>query len=203
MSWLMIVLVLGGAAGGMLLLSQPEELRPGRVWKMAVSLPLLAIGFSVMTISAANPAAGIGQVGFYVFFMGVPALIWAPNLAWFGARLLSAVLHGSGRAGGGFRPEFGLVRFHLKEGNLDEAMRLLDEELDKDRNNFEGLLLLAQLHLYRKQPRKAIAALDAIITAPNTTDEQRALAVSEKQRLECEFAKPAGAEAAPPPLPRK
>jgi hypothetical protein len=202
MPWLITVLVLGAAAGVMVLLSHPEELRPGRIWKMAVSLPMLAIGLSIMAANAGNPAAAFGQVTFYVFFIGIPILIWTPTMTWHAARFLSTILHGSGRAGGGFRPEYGLVRFHMKEGDLDEALKLLDEELDKDRNNFEGLLLLAQIHLYKKQPQKAIAALQTIIAAPNTTDEQRTLAVSEKKRLECEFAKPADGDDAPPPVPR-
>jgi tetratricopeptide (TPR) repeat protein len=198
MPWLITVFVLGAAAGAMVVLSHPEELRPGRIWKMAVSLPMLAIGLGIMAAKATNAFVAVGQVTFYVFFIGIPILFWTPNLAWYAGRGLTTLLQGSGRGGGGFRPEFGLVRSHLEEGNLKEALKLLEEELDKDRHNFEGLLLLAQLQLDRKQPRKAIAALQTIIDGPDTTEEQRALAVSEKKRLEIEFSKPAPSDAAPP-----
>jgi hypothetical protein len=200
MRWLIAIGVLALLAGVMLGLSHPVELRPGRRWKMAVSLPMLALAILIMIQGAGNPAAAIGQVTTYVFLIGVPGLIWTPNITWFAARIISEVLHGSGRAGGGFRPDFSLARHYLKEGDLEEALKLTDEELDKDPCNFEGMLLLAQICLYRKEPDKAIKALEVIIANPDATDQQKELAVAEKKRLECEFSKPAGSDAAPPPL---
>jgi hypothetical protein len=200
LNWLTLILGLAGAAVVMLLLSRPPELRRWRAVKMWVSLPMLAVAGVIMAINAGDPASAIGQVGFYAFFIGIPAIMWAPEMAWHSSRLLSTLLHGDGRAGGGFRPEYHLARHYLKEGDLAEALRHCQEELDKEPNDFEGLLLLAQIWLDRKRPPEAIKALERIIASPLATDEQRATAIAEKQRLEYTFSTPATADAAPPPI---
>jgi hypothetical protein len=194
------ILFLLGAAVFMLLLSQPVELRAKRGLKMAISLPLLAISVLIMQANARAHATAIGQVTSFVFFFAMAALIWTPNLAWFGGRIITGILHSSG-GGGGWVPDFYQVRRALEKGQVDEAQELLNEQLEKAPNNYEGLLLQAQIWLDKKQPPMAVKALEAIVASPSATEEQKAVARSEKQRIEFEFAPTADADEAPPAAP--
>lgn len=194
------ILILAIAVMIMLGLSHPLELRPGRGLKTALSLPFVSVAALVASLSASSPVGGLGQVMVYAFCTIIVAVVWASNLAWFGARFFNHLLHGSERAGGGFRPDFTLVRHHVKEDDLDEAYRHLKEELDKDPKNYEGLLLLAQIRLNQKRVKDAVAALEIIINNSEATDVQRETARSEKQRIHYEFKPEAPAGAAPPPM---
>src|SRR5436309_11010407 len=129
------------ALAAMVALSQPLEVREGRWWRIAVSLPLVwftAVPFFVGT-SFISGVALILSLAFLGF-------IWSGTLAHFVSGSLVKALQGDGSLSAGHIPDFQYARAKINDGDLAEAIRLTLHELEKDPNNYEGLFLLAQLY---------------------------------------------------------
>ncbi len=169
----------------MFALSSHPDLREERKRAILRSLPLLYL------LSLWNVFSWIAIV--------ILAFLWHSILSWHFARIFTASMFGTGRAGGSFRPEYHMVRHFLKIGDPVQAQRALNEELEKDPLNYEGLLLQAQLHLDLKKHALAVKDLEKILSNPVATDAQKEIARSEKQRIEFEFAPAAAGDSAPPP----
>jgi len=80
-------------------------------------------------------------------------------------------------------PDFKGARSAASEGNLREAIRFTREELKKEPENYEGLMLLASLYVDEGSPEKAIESLGTILRCSNVTDEQRRSASEQKQKV--------------------
>ena len=78
-------------------------------------------------------AASSGSFGgcCLAFTFGVLALsiLWASNLSYFTSNAVVHLMFGGHHSSAGFRPDFRAAHGALKEGELDEAVRLLERHL--------------------------------------------------------------------------
>ena len=172
------LLVCVAAVAAMIALTQPLEVREGRWWRIAVSLPLIwltAVPFFVGT-SFISGVALILSLAFLGF-------IWSGTLAHYVSGLLVKALQGDGSVSAGHIPDFQYARIKIKDGDLAEAVRLTLHELEKDPNNYEGLFLLAQLYFETRRPDDALKQIEMILQNPATTPEQWQRASTAK--IEC------------------
>lgn len=161
----------------MFALSHPGELRRGRWLQMAVSLPvLLALGW---TFDQASPGLVIPMAACAIAF----GLIWMKNITWFGGQVFLRLTHGSGKAGGGFVPDYRAARSSVDDGDYDQAIEFAKFELAKEPGNFEGLWLLAAIYQEQKKVPEAMQQLVLIIACPTSTPEQVAAARAAQQQL--------------------
>lgn len=167
----------------MLALSQPEELRRGRWVKMTLSMPVLIFLGWLLGFQPGNEATAIGNVTFYAGGVVVFGLIWMRNFTWFGAQAFLRLTHGSGRAGGGFVPDYRAARARVDDGDYDQAIEYVKHELAKEPGNFEGLWLLAAIYQEQKKIPEAVQQLDLILACPTSTPEQIASARAAQQQL--------------------
>lgn len=167
----------------MLALSHPDELRRGRWLKMALSMPVLLFLAWMLGFQPDNRAAAIGNATFYGGGVVVFGLIWMKNFTWFGGQAFLRLTHGSGKAGGGFVPDYRAARARVDDGDYDQAIEYAKFELAKEPGNFEGLWLLAAIHQELKQIKEASQQLDLILACPTSTPEQIAAARAAQQQL--------------------
>jgi len=159
----------------MLALSQPAELRPGRWLRMACSLPVLLFIHWMFTLGILIFCIG-GVVAF--------TLIWMNHFTWFGAQVVSRLLHGRpNQGGGGFVPDYRGARSRVEDGDYELAIEHVKFELAKEPGNFEGLWLLAAIYQELRQPKQALEAVDRILACPTSTPEQLAAARGAQLRL--------------------
>ena len=167
--------------------SQPLEVRSGRWWRIAISL---AIVWSISGMFRQGP--GPHLIGAIVL-LPVLAFVWMGNLAYFSSKWIVDSLLGFGvskRSLGGFRPDFRVARSLGRDGRLDEAIQLTQDELTKDPHNFEGLLLLATLYHEKGLFDQAMDQLAIIARNPAATVDQKKIAKDGlKQCLEAKAAK--------------
>jgi tetratricopeptide (TPR) repeat protein len=131
--------------------------------------------------------------------LAIIILVVASCIIWFIAKGISAFFFADGHADAGLRAEFRYARSAKREGDLKEAIRLAQQELEKDPKNYEGLLLLAAIYEEMKIPDQAMLQLNAALSHPDVTDAQREFAQAEKDRLEQAQNR---SSAVPPPLPQ-
>ena len=161
----------------MLALSQPEELRPGRWVKMAISLPVLAtLGW---LFDQASPGLVMPMSACVIAF----GLIWMKNFTWLGAQVFHRLTFGSGKAGGGFVPDYRSARSCVEDGDYQQAIEHVKFELAKEPGNFEGLWLLAAIYQEQKKAPEATQQLSLILACPASTPEQITAARAAQQQL--------------------
>jgi hypothetical protein len=115
-------------------------------------------------------------------------LIWlADKIAGFFADLFVGALFSEPRNTSGAWPDFRYARSAVRDGDLHGAIELTKGELEKEPENYEGLMLLASLYAETGKPARSIGALEKIIGAlekilsnPNATDEQKRVASAAK-----------------------
>ncbi|MEK7686347.1 MAG: hypothetical protein AAB466_13090 [Verrucomicrobiota bacterium] len=156
----------------MLLLSHPLELRPRRWLKISLSLPVLIYAAYQLAYRPQSEGAAIGNVLQYVSCAGVGLALWGMNIAWLGAQLVNQFLFGSGRGGGGFRPDFREAKMFIKENDLEAAIKSLERELAKEPANYEGRMLLASIYHELKQPQKGLEQINFILANADATPGQ-------------------------------
>src|SRR5262245_1572507 len=133
-------------------------------------------------------------------FLAIIILVVASCIIWFIAKGISAFFFADGHADAGLRAEFRYARAAKRDGDLKEAIRLAKLELEKEPNNYEGLLLLAAIYEEIKMPDQAVVQLNAALSNPDVTDAQKEFAQAGKDRLE--QAQNRSSSAVPPPLPQ-
>lgn len=180
----------------MLVLSHPPDVREGRWKKIALSTPVIFGLAWLMAYRADNHFSGFMTAGSYGLGFMLLSVIWAENVGHFGGNAFHRLLHGSGRAGGGFVPEFGHARGLMKDRNWQAAIEEIEEQLRKDPHNLEGRRLLISNHLELEQPRQALAQAELILQSPHLTDAQRQWAEAARQQLRAQVQ--SGLDAEPP-----
>lgn len=161
----------------MFALSHPGELRRGRWLKMAVSLPVLtALGW---LFDQASAGLMMPMAACVIAF----GLIWMKNFTWFGGQAFLRLTLGSGKAGGGFVPDYRGARSRVEDGDYEQAIEYVKFELAKEPGNFEGLWLLAAIYQEQKKIPEAMQQLGLIRACPASTPEQIAAARAAQQQL--------------------
>lgn len=198
MKILLHILLFGLGIVAMIVATRPPELHSRRGVRILFSLIWVWI-LSDWVCDLLLKTEGQPGAGAYVFLVSVMALAvtWIPVIAWWISEGFSRTLEGTHRLTG-LRPSFQLAKSSLKTGDTEGAMALTLEELEKDPLNYEGLLLMAQIHLDLDQPKEALKQLDKIINNPGATRGQVDIARSEKQRIEFSILPKAGLNDAPP-----
>jgi tetratricopeptide (TPR) repeat protein len=112
-------------------------------------------------------------------------LIWLADMiaGYCSRRFVSFLMSEPGQHSGAW-PNFKTPRLLAADGNLAEAIQFAEIELEKEPENLEGLLLLANLHEDKGEPTKAIQYWRQVEQSPSATDAQKELARSTSQRLE-------------------
>src|SRR5688500_13810505 len=131
----LVTTVLGIAA------THPHELREHRWLKIILSFP------PVLIISSAGYATSAANAYFAAFSFAILAFIWKSPLAHFFSLVFMRMLTGDLNRPTGIRAEFGAAKSLHKHGDIDDAFLHTRRELEKDPFSYEGLLLLAQLHI--------------------------------------------------------
>jgi len=76
--------------------------------------------------------------------------------------------------------DFRAANSWAKDGGLKKAIALTKAELEKEPDNFEGLMLLGSLHADSGSPKRALEATETLLRSPNLTPEQKAAALEKK-----------------------
>ena len=105
--------------------------------------------------------------------MMIIGIIWRSVVAWHGAQLLSRLIDDSSGGDGGFRPKFTHARGLMKDRNLIEALEELKRQICKEPTNYEGLLLLSEVHQRMGDAPESIAAQETILSNDDATDGQK------------------------------
>jgi tetratricopeptide (TPR) repeat protein len=133
LKWLLAIAVLAWVLWRWLQKSRDEPGQLVRKWT-ATALLVLALLF-VMVVPFLAAAIGI-----------VIAIIWAPNLAEFLARPLTSAIDG-GNQEPEAQPSYSIALARRKQGRYSEALEAVQEELEKFPNDFNGLMLLAEIQI--------------------------------------------------------
>lgn len=149
--------------------THPEELRPFRWLKIALSLPIVVLVVSVF--HELGPIRGY----FAMFGIGVLGFIWKSPIAHFLSFGFTRLIVGDWQRPTGVRCELAGPRALFKRGDLPDALRLLLQELDKDPFNYEGLLLLADLHEAMDRPTEAAKPLEKLLNKPGLSADQTSM----------------------------
>ena len=168
----LVTTILGIAA------THPLELRDHRWLKIILSFPPV-----LMITSAAYETTAVNAY-FGAFSFGILGFIWKSPMAHFFSLVFMRLLNGDLNRPTGIRAEFGAAKSLRKHGDIDDAFMHTRRELEKDPFNYEGLLLLAQLHIDVDEPERALEALDLILAKTPLTADQRAIIIATRQSVE-------------------
>ena len=162
----------------MIALTQTLDVREGRWWKIAVSLPLILL-------ITAPFSSGLGLLNGVALILSISFLgfIWSGTISCYASGLLLRILHGDANVSAGHIPDFQFARARIDDGDFEDAIKLTLHELEKNPNNYEGLMLLARLYFQMHRPDEALKQIEAILQNPDTTPEQIERATAAK--IEC------------------
>jgi hypothetical protein len=176
--WVTAAIACGVTLGLGLAVTQQEEVREGRWWKVGFSMPpVLVIASALHEMNAINAYFG-------AFSFGILGFIWKSPIAHYGSIAFMRMLNGDMNRPTGIRAEFGAAKAFHKHGELDEALAHTKRELEKEPYSYEGLLLLAQLYVDLDQPEKALKTLDTLLEHTPLTAEQRTAVTETRRSLE-------------------
>ncbi|MBI5775050.1 MAG: hypothetical protein HZA89_15090 [Verrucomicrobia bacterium] len=106
---------------------------------------------------------------------------WIPNVAWLFSRPVDTLIFGGvGTQSAGHIPEYKYAREKALEGDFKEAIKMCQWELSKQPDNYEGLLLLATIHMEMKNPKLALAQVELILKIPHLSENQEREALHAK-----------------------
>jgi len=165
------IAALGAVCVVMFLLTQPKELREHRLLRIGVSLALVGAALNL------GPIITVVVIAFLAF-------IWANVGSHYASGWVVNFLHRDVSSVTGIKPEYRFAKNHRRDGEIKEAVAAIEHELTKDPKNFEGLMLLAEIHEDLNQPEAALERLDVILRNPEATREQTELARHEKERCQ-------------------
>jgi hypothetical protein len=154
------------------------ELREHRWLKIALSLPLVVLITSVF--HQLHAVSGY----FAMWSIGILAFIWKSPIAHFFTFGFTKLIHGNPNQASGIRAEIAGPRALFKHGDLEEALRLTLQELEKEEFNYDGLLLLADIHEAMNQPAKATEALTKLLRRRGLTANQRKMIRARTAKIE-------------------
>ena len=161
-----------------LAMTQEEELREGRWWKVGLSMPpVLVIASAIHEMNAINAYFG-------AFSFGTLGFIWKSPIAHYGSLAFLRMLNGDMNRPTGIRAEFGAAKAFHKHGELEEALKHTKRELEKEPHSYEGLLLLAQVYVDLDRPEMALKTLDTLLEHTQLTKEQRTAVTTTRKELE-------------------
>lgn len=168
------------------LLTQPEELRANRWRRILLSLPFVILFSNTL---AGNLRAARSFLAVFVLFLGVMAafaiaFIWRSVLAHYGAGAAGRLIYGDMNVRTGVRSDFRAAKSFYSHGELREAFQEVRAELKHDPLNYEGLLLLADLHLQSGFPAKALLELDRLLQNPRLTPAQHQFVTARRRTIE-------------------
>jgi hypothetical protein len=161
-----------------LALSQPEEVRAGRWFKIAISVPLVWAMSLIL-----QGGLSLGMIAF-LFMLLTLGIVWCGNISHFLSVRIVHFLFDTNNPSMGFRPSFDYARTAIRDGELEEAVKLIKVELAKDPKNYEGRMLMTRVLDAMQVPAEAMAHLAVILENPEATDSQKQCALAEKERLE-------------------
>jgi hypothetical protein len=158
-----------------LAVTHPLELRAWRWTRIGLSLPIVVLIVSIFC----------GLEGFRGYFamwgFALLGFLWMEPMAYAATEGVQHIIFGDDtRASSGVRATFSGARALRRHGDLDEAIRLTEAELEKEPKSYEGLMLLSELFEETGEHGKAAAALEQLIDSGALTAEQRKCA---QQRL--------------------
>lgn len=161
------------------LLTQPVELREKRWQRIGMTLPFTCwIGNAL-----ALPNAVVR--GIYSFFaLFLVGFIWRDVFAHYLADQFIQTIAGFSKQARGVDVDLQYVKSAIRFGELERALELLREELEKDPCHYEALLLQATLNSELKRWQAAIDPLKLLLEKGRLTDEQREFVAREKKKLE-------------------
>ena len=147
--------------------TQHHELRAFRWLKIAVSLPLV-----VLIASVFDEMSGAGG-WFALWPVALLGFIWKSPLAHLASAGVSRLIYGDLNRSTGIRAEFGGPKALLQHGDLEDALRVTLQELEKEPRNYEGGLLLSEIHQAMDQPKLAAKALERLLGSGGLTADQK------------------------------
>ena len=171
----LIVEAITATAG--LLITLPVEHRRRRWWKIGASMALVFCGLLALRVQISISLAQRHESVFAGLAYMIPtillAAIWAPDFSLMASRLFLHLIdpHGPpGKPVASIRPASRTAR----QGQLQDALRLVKPELARDESrHYEALLLQARLHRQLNHKWRTKLTLKKILRDPNLTEGQR------------------------------
>ena len=115
----------------------------------------------------------------------LPIISWiADRLAGLFANGLVNFLNSEPTRTSGFLPDYRPAKIAARDGDLSQAILFTEEQLEKNPNHYEGLMLLGSLCADAGQPDKAIQMMNRIIANPEATGKQKQTALETKNSYE-------------------
>ena len=148
--------------------THPLELRPSRWTRIIASLPIVLLITSVF--NQLNAVSGY----FALWGFGLLGFLWASPIAHAATSGVHHLIFGEqNRLSSGVHASFSGARALKRHGDLPEAIRLTEAELEKEPLSYEGLMLLSELFEQVGEQQKAIGALQHLLQSGNLTANQR------------------------------
>ena len=105
-------------------------------------------------------------------------------IAEFASNRFVGFLNSEPRESSGAWPNFSAARSWARDGELKKAIALTKAELEKEPENYEGLMLLGALHADMGSSELAVRAMDVLLQSSKLTPEQRKIATEKKMTYE-------------------
>ena len=107
----------------MIALTQTLDVREGRWWKIAVSLPLILL-------ITAPFSSGLGLLNGVALILSISFLgfIWSGTISCYASGLLLRILHGDANVSAGHIPDFQFARARIDDGDFEDAIKLTRSE---------------------------------------------------------------------------
>ena len=161
-----------------LALTHPEELRPFRYLKIVLSIvPVLLITSLFHQMDRQSGYFALWSVGFL-------AIVWKTPLAHYAALGVERLITGDMNRPTGFQADVAGAKSLYRDGDLDDAIRYLSAELEKEPFHCEGLLLLSEMLEKARGPEQGIGPLKKLLARGVLTAEQRDIATIRLRALE-------------------
>lgn len=182
MIWIAVAIAALLAFLMMLALSQPIELRESR-WPK-IKFTFLCVGLAALLSQVPLDNFFVRYAVIVVFAACVTGIFgcWLPNASWlmFSRPMDSMIFGGVGTQSAGHIPDYKFAREKALEGEFKEAIKLCQWELSKQPDNYEGLLLLATIHMEMKNPKLALEQVELILKIPHLSEPQEREALHAK-----------------------
>jgi len=140
-----------------------------RWFRLTISLPLLLLAMQPTFVAP--------------FFIAALAYLWAGRIARLLAGSVTSFIYGHGSQSAGHIPNYKYAREKALDGEHEEAIKLCRWELDKQPDNYEGLILLATIYMETQRPNLALEQVELILRTPHLGDRQEQEAL--RAKAEC------------------
>jgi len=137
-----------------------------RFFRIVISAPLLLMAMQTTLLA-----------GFLILAL---ALIWCGPIAHLLAGPITNFIYSRGSQSAGHIPNYKYAREKALDGDFKEAIKMCQWELSKQPDNYEGLLLLATVHMEMKQPKLALEQVAVILKIPHLSEQQEREALHAK-----------------------